>query len=150
MSGDDEFAGVCSALQQAEGEVASVSEFSEKIGEISELLIDISDKSQDIMYEIRSIIDDFDVDINMLDQIEERLDTYYKLKRKYGGSVEAVLEYYKKAMELAPKNDELPFYIASIYANENDLGDGIEFNSELPIAPDPTYIKNSQNLLYNK
>ena len=31
------------------------------------------------------------------------------------------IEYYKKAMELSPKNDELPFYIASIYAKVNDF-----------------------------
>ncbi len=31
------------------------------------------------------------------------------------------IEYYKKAMELAPTDDELPFYIASIYANDNDF-----------------------------
>lgn len=106
LSGSDEYTGICSALQQAEEEVSSISEFSEKIGEISETLIDISDRSQDIMYEIRSIIDDFDVDINMLDEIEERLDTYYKLKRKYGGSVEAVLDYYNTASE---KLDNIEF-----------------------------------------
>ena len=106
LSGSDEYTGICSALQQAEEEVSSISEFSEKIGEISETLIDISDKSQDVMYEIRGIIDDFDVDINMLDEIEERLDTYYKLKRKYGGSVEAVLEYYNQASE---KLDNIEF-----------------------------------------
>ncbi|MBQ9845758.1 MAG: DNA repair protein RecN [Oscillospiraceae bacterium] len=106
LSGNDEFIGACSALQQAEGEISSVSEFSEKLGEISETLIDISDKSQDAMYEIRSVIDDFDVDINMIDEIEERLDTYYKLKRKYGGSVQAVLEYYDKASE---KLDNIEF-----------------------------------------
>jgi len=106
LSGNDEFIGACSALQQAEDEVSSISEFSEKITEISEILIDISDKSQDAMYEIRSAIDDFDVDINMIDEIEERLDTYYKLKRKYGGSVEAVLEYYDKAKE---KLDNIEF-----------------------------------------
>lgn len=106
LSGNDEYIGACSALQQAEGEVSSISEFSDKISEISEVLIDISDKSQDLMYDIRSAIDDFDVDINMIDEIEERLDIYYKLKRKYGGSVEAVLEYYNKANE---KLDNIEF-----------------------------------------
>ena len=106
LSGSDDFIGACSALQQAEGEVSSISEFSNKISELSETLIDISDKSQDVMYEIRSAIDDFDVDINMIDEIEERLDTYYKLKRKYGGSVEAVLDYYNKASE---KLDNIEF-----------------------------------------
>ncbi|MBQ7284588.1 MAG: AAA family ATPase, partial [Oscillospiraceae bacterium] len=50
LSGDDDFMGACSALQQAESEVSSVCEFSEKMAEISETLIDISEKSQDAMY----------------------------------------------------------------------------------------------------
>jgi len=99
LSGDDEFMGACSALQEAEGEVSAVSEFSEKMSVISETLIDISDKAQDVMYEIRNIIDDFEFDPKLIDEIEERLDTYYKLKRKYGGSVEAVLDYYNRASE---------------------------------------------------
>lgn len=99
LSGGDEFMGACSALQEAESELSSVAEFSEKMTELSEILIDVSEKTQDAMYEIRNIIDDFDFDPNLIDEIEERLDTYYKLKRKYGGSVEAVLDYYSKATE---------------------------------------------------
>ena len=106
LSGDDEFMGACSALQEAEGEVSSVSEFSEKMSEISEILIDVSEKAQDAMYEIRNMIDDFDFDPKLIDEIEERLDTYYKLKRKYGGSVEAVIDYYNKATE---KLDNIEF-----------------------------------------
>ena len=106
LSGGDEFMGACSALQEAEGEVSAVSEFSEKMSEISECLIDISEKATDVMYEIRDIIDDFDFDLKQIDEIEERLDTYYKLKRKYGGSVEAVLDYYNKASE---KLDNIEF-----------------------------------------
>ena len=106
LSGDDEFMGACSALQEAEGEVSAVSEFSEKMSVISETLIDVSDKAQDVMYEIRNIIDDFEFDPKLIDEIEERLDTYYKLKRKYGGSVEAVLDYYNRASE---KLDNIEF-----------------------------------------
>lgn len=106
LSGGDEFAGAVSALQEAESEVSSVAEYSEKMSEISETLIDISEKSQDMMYEIRDMIDDFDFDPKLIDEIEERLDTYYKLKRKYGGSVEAVLDYYNKASE---KLDNIEF-----------------------------------------
>ena len=51
-------------------------------------------------------MDEFDVDIGMLDEIEERLDTYYKLKRKYGTDVASVLEYYNKAQE---KLDNIEF-----------------------------------------
>ena len=130
LSGSDDFIGACSALQQAEGEVSSISEFSEKISELSETLIDISDKSQDVMYEIRSAIDDFDVDINMIDEIEERLDTYYKLKRKYGGSVEAVLDYYNKASE---KLDNIEFAqekLEKLYVEKAVIVKELEENAE--------------------
>lgn len=97
LSGDDELPGVCSGLQQAYSNISQISEFSEKISDISEILADISDKSQDVMFEIRNVIDDFDVDIGQIDEIEERLDTYYKLKRKYGGNIQDVLDYYKNS-----------------------------------------------------
>ena len=45
----------------------------------------------------QSFIDDFDVDISDIDAIEERLDVYYKLKRKYGPEVEDVLRFYEKS-----------------------------------------------------
>ena len=98
--------GACSALQQAESNISSVADFSEKIAQLSETLIDISEKAQDSIYDIRDAMDEFDVDIGMLDEIEERLDTYYKLKRKYGTDVASVLEYYNKAQE---KLDNIEF-----------------------------------------
>lgn len=131
LSGDEEFMGACSALQQAENNIASVSEFSEKIAQISENLIDISEKSQDIMYDIRNAIDDFDVDIGMLDEIEERLDTYYKLKRKYGGDVESVLEYYQKAQH---KLDNIEFAqekLEKLYAEKDRILNRLEKQADV-------------------
>lgn len=50
-------------------------------------------------------------------------DSYIGIAASYQSLKDNVqaIDYYKKAMELAPKNDELPFYIASIYANDNDF-----------------------------
>jgi len=121
LSGDDEFIGACSALQQAENNISSISEFSDKIAQLSETLIDISEKSQDCIYDIRDAMDEFDVDINMLDEIEERLDTYYKLKRKYGGDVSSVLDYYNKAQE---KLDNIEFAqekLEALYAEKERI-----------------------------
>ena len=36
--------------------------------------------------------------------------------------------YYKKAMELAPKNPDIPYYIASLYANSDDLANAKKYN----------------------
>lgn len=40
-----------------------------------------------------------EADPEELERIEERLQLFYKLKRKYGGSIEAVLEFYEKAVQ---------------------------------------------------
>ena len=37
------------------------------------------------------------------------------------------ITYYKKAMELAPQNSDIPFYIASIYVNENQIEKAKEY-----------------------
>lgn len=126
LSGDDEFMGACSALQQAENNVSSVAEFSDKIAQLSEIFIDISEKAQDCIYDIRDAMDEFDVDIGMLDEIEERLDTYYKLKRKYGGDVQAVLDYCQKAQQ---KLDNIEFAqekLEQLYAEKKQIVSQLE------------------------
>ena len=55
------------------------------------------------------------------------------------------VEYYKKAMELAPKNDELPFYIASIYANDNDFENAKQY-IEISLSKN-SFNKQSKELL---
>lgn len=46
------------------------------------------------------------------------------------------INYYKKAMELDPKNADLPYYIASIYVNENDLVNAKQY-IEIALAKNP-------------
>lgn len=65
-------------------------------------------------------------------------DSYIGIAAAYqslNNNVEAV-NYYKKAMELAPKNDELPFYIASIYANSNDFENSRQY-VEIALSKNP-------------
>ena len=47
----------------------------------------------------RDTLEDADFDPRQLNAIEDRLDTIYKLKKKYGGSIADILEYYEKISE---------------------------------------------------
>ena len=96
LFGNDDSLGALSALQEAAGQTSYASNFSEQLGEIGEKLNDAAAIAQDAGFELKNFIDDFDVDISKIDEIEERLDTYYKLKRKYGPEVEDVLEFCEK------------------------------------------------------
>ena len=78
---------------------------------------------------------DVDVDFNPLTKQSDR-DTVDIKQRK----LDHILKLYSYGLVT-------PAQVAS-YANENDLGDGIEFNPELPITPDITHIRNYQNTTY--
>ena len=49
--------------------------------------------------ELRDTLDSFEFDPQELSDIEYRLDQLYKLKRKYGGDIPAILEFCQKARE---------------------------------------------------
>jgi DNA repair protein RecN (Recombination protein N) len=67
--------------------------------------------------------DEVEYDPKLLEQIEERLDLIYNLKKKYGETVEAVLEYLKKAREDLNEilnNEELVNGLISELRNEGN------------------------------
>lgn len=54
---------------------------------------------EDCARELKREAEEQEADPEELERIEERLQLFYKLKRKYGGSIEAVLEFYEKAVQ---------------------------------------------------
>lgn len=66
----------------------------------------LSDKLKEMYYEfeefasdVKENADELDFDPALQNRTERRLDTIFRLKRKYGGSVEEMFKYYKKATE---------------------------------------------------
>ncbi|MFI3115927.1 MAG: DNA repair protein RecN [Clostridia bacterium] len=82
---------------------------SQSLSQISEISDDFRvfyEKSEDIKYQIEelssavsSVISDMGFDETDIEQIEERLDLIYSIKRKYGGSLEIVMDTYDSAKE---------------------------------------------------
>ncbi len=71
----------------------------ESLDELSERINEILYNIEDVATELRRKLDDVSLDDMSLDEIEERLDIIYRLKRKYGDSEEAVLQYLEKAQK---------------------------------------------------
>jgi DNA repair protein RecN (Recombination protein N) len=53
--------------------------------------------AEDLADRLRSYLGRIDLDPQQIDAVEDRLDTLNKLKRKYGGTIEAVLDHAEKA-----------------------------------------------------
>lgn len=54
---------------------------------------------QDAAHQIKSVLDDLEFDPNRLNDVEQRLAQYQSMKRKYGSTVEEILEYFDKIQE---------------------------------------------------
>ena len=68
-----------------------------KIDEISSKVTDIQYVIEDIVHELRAVLDSVEYDEQVLNDMESRLDVITKLERKYGGSEESAIAYLEQA-----------------------------------------------------
>lgn len=111
--GNDKGASAAYLSERAASAMEQLSEYSKDAAEDAEKLRSISLELEDIA---RRTYDTFDLGgaededpAEKLEKIEDRLDIIYRLKRKYGGSVEAVLSHRdnaKKKLDAIENNEE--------------------------------------------
>lgn len=76
--------------------LGQISGYSQEYQNLYERLTSILYEIEDIAYEIKRQADGINFDERELEKIDARLDKYKSLKKKYGGSVEKVLEFLQK------------------------------------------------------
>ena len=90
-SGDG--AGVALLLAQAEQATASVAGVDERLDGLAKRLEALRIEAEDLAADLRGYLANLESDPGRLEEVEQRLELYDRLKRKHGGSVEAVLEH---------------------------------------------------------
>ena len=96
FSGDDENSGAISKLEVLASQIDAISDYIPNDKNIHERLLSCIYDMQEISSDIASSFSDDEFSENELDLIEQRIDTILKLKRKYGSTIEEILEYYAK------------------------------------------------------
>lgn len=99
LYGDDESQGAADLLSSAERSLHSMSGYSEQISALSERLSELVYTARDVAEELRDLRDSFEYSEEELEQIESRLDVIHRLRRKYGATVNDILEYGEKARQ---------------------------------------------------
>ena len=97
LSGNEEDAGAMDLLSRAADELADVSTLSQDLNNLSQKAEEIRYQVEDLAASVAMLAADVDFSPQERDAVEERLDTIYRLRRKYGATVEEVLAYYDKA-----------------------------------------------------
>lgn len=91
LSGDENSDGIVSMIRKVSALIENISQYDEEFVSISEKAETLSYELEEILSEIRNSDGKFLFDEQELDEIEDRLDLIYKLKQKYGNSVDDIL-----------------------------------------------------------
>ena len=106
LYGGDASDGAAGLLSNAERALSKVSALGADMESLYQKISDLMYSVQDAADELRAMRDDLSYSEGELEEIEERLDAIHKLKRKYGASVEDVLDYLAKSEQ---RLDEIAF-----------------------------------------
>ena len=106
LYGGDASDGAAGLLSNAERALSKVSALGADMESLYQKISDLMYSVQDAADELRAMRDDLSYSDGELEGIEERLDAIHKLKRKYGASVEDVLDYLAKSEQ---RLDEIAF-----------------------------------------
>lgn len=87
------------SIGNAVDNLSSISEIDESQGKILESLNDAYAIVEDVVKSVRLYEDSMDSDPNELNEVEERLQTIYELKNKYGNTIEKILAYFDNVSE---------------------------------------------------
>ena len=97
--GDDRAPSACDQLGDALAKLQEAAEYDAALSPLADALADGYAAVEDCARELKRETEKQEADPEELERIEERLQLFYKLKRKYGGCIEAVLEFYEKAVQ---------------------------------------------------
>lgn len=99
LSGSDDAAGAVDLLGETSNAVDAAAQLDPALTADAGQLLDLYYNAKDVAADLIGRLDAYDTNDAELDEVEQRLDLLYRLKRKYGSTVEDVIAFGQKARE---------------------------------------------------
>ena len=96
LSGDEDSEGAASLIATAEGSLRTGGRYSDEMLELADKAAEVRYAVDDLAELVRDLRASFDFSPGELDEIEGRLDVIYRLRKKYGDTVEEMLDYLER------------------------------------------------------
>ena len=109
LYGDEDGEGAVSLIGNAEYALSGVRRVNGELNELTEKLAQLRYNADDLAEQVRDLRDSFDFTPGELDEVESRLDVIFRLRKKYGNTVEEMLEYLencRKELEQIQDSDD--------------------------------------------
>ena len=99
LSGSDEAPGAVDLLGEASNAVDAAAQLDGELSAGAGQLLDLYYTAKDVAADLIGRLDAYDTNDAELDEIEQRIDLIYKLRRKYGDTVEDILAFGERARQ---------------------------------------------------
>ena len=99
LSGSDDAAGAVDLLGETSNAGDAAAQLDPALTAAAAQLLDLYYNAKDVAADLIGRLDAYDTNDAELDEVEQRLDLLYRLKRKYGNTVEDVIAFGQKARE---------------------------------------------------
>ena len=99
LSGGDDSSGAVDFLGEASNAIDTAAQLDGELSASAGQLLDLYYTAKDVAADLIGRLDEYDSNDAELDEIEQRIDLIYKLKRKYGDTVEDILAFGDKARQ---------------------------------------------------
>ncbi|MCI9119593.1 MAG: DNA repair protein RecN, partial [Flavonifractor sp.] len=94
---DESQEGAASLIEEAEDAMVTAGDMSPQAAALAAQLSELRANADDLAEQVRDLRGEFDFEPGELDEIESRLDVIYRLKKKYGSTVEEMLDYLERS-----------------------------------------------------
>ncbi len=123
LTGGDDGEGAVSLLMTAQEQLAQGGRYSDELDKLSKRAAQLRYDADDLAELVRDARGDMDFYPGELDELESRLDQLHRLKKKYGGSVEEMLDYLERCRQ---ELDEMQFSEERVAGLEQKLESAVK------------------------
>ncbi len=106
IDGGEDSEGAAALLSEAEHALARIARYDERLSQLHDTASDLMYQVQDVAEQLRDRLYQLSYSADELEQIEDRLDTVHRLRRKYGATCEDILAFLASAQK---ELDEIEF-----------------------------------------
>lgn len=122
LSGEaDEKRGVVSQLSEAKKAVEQAARFDEKLNQQAGLLTETLCQLQEVEHDLQNYFQEMEFNPARLSQLQTRMDTIYKLKKKYGNTTADILEYYKLTVSEMAELQNIEEHVEQLRKQSSEL-----------------------------
>ena len=118
LLGSEDSQGACDLIAQAEDSLGTLGRYGGEMAALGDQVAALSLAAQEAAQRVREAAEEMEFSPGELDQLEGRLDVIYRLKKKYGPTVEDMLSYLERCRE---ELDRIQFADDTIARLEKEL-----------------------------